>query len=165
MSLVTKIDEQLEPVFKKAPPLSESARKSLADFWPWLALIFGVLQLFAAYKLWHLTRIAVTLGSYLGNIYSGHALISNSDKTIIYLGVIVLAVEGAILLMAYPKLKAKQRSGWDLVFLGALLNVAYSVLSIFTYGRGFMSFVFSLIGSAIGFWLLYQVKSQFSSKG
>jgi hypothetical protein len=78
--------------------------------------------------------------------------------------VAVLAVEAVILLLAFPKLQKRQRAGWDLLFLGALINVVYAVLQIFTYQRGVGSFIMSLIGSALGFYLLLEVKSKFSGK-
>ena len=77
---------------------------------------------------------------------------------------VVLVVEGVLFLLAFPKLQKRERKGWDLLFLAALLNVAYSVLTIFIDGRGFGSFLVNLVGSAIAFYLLFQVKSKFGGK-
>lgn len=84
------------------------------------------------------------------------------DKTIIYIGVIMLAIDAVILLLAFPKLQKRQKSGWDLLFLGALINLAYGVVQMFTYQRGVGSFIGSLIGSAIAFYLLFQVREKFN---
>lgn len=164
MGTVKSLETKLEGVFKGLPPLSASAKESLAKAWPWLALIFGVLQLAAAWALWGLIRASDVLIDYANEFsyYTGQRLgYSSMDKTMVYLGVIVLVVDAVILLMAYPALAKRQRKGWDLLFLGALLNVVYSVLTIFIDGRGMGSFIFSLLGSAVGFYLLFQVREKF----
>lgn len=166
MEAVKKLESSLEKVFKDLPHLPESTRSGLASIWPWLALIGGVLQLFAAMALYRLADYASGLYD-LANSLSVYYGVQNVgptsfDKTIIYLGVAVLAVEAVILLMAFPKLQKRQKAGWNLLFLGALINVVYSVLQIFTYNRGMGSFVMSLIGSALGFYLLFEVKGKFS---
>jgi hypothetical protein len=68
-----------------------------------------------------------------------------------------------ILLMAYPHLVKRARRGWDLLFLGSLLNVVYSLVSVFIDGRGFSNFLLSLVGSAIGFYLLFQIKDRYKT--
>jgi hypothetical protein len=83
------------------------------------------------------------------------------DKIAIYLGLITLVSEGTVLLLAFSPLKAKMRKGWDLVFLAALINLAYAVISIFISERGIGSSFGSLIVSAIGFYLLFQIKDFF----
>ncbi len=162
MEAVKNIEKSIEKAFKDLPHLPESSREGLAKVWPWLALIGGIVQLLAAWSLYRLADWAdatVSLAAY----YRVDVGPSSFDKTVIYLGVAVLAVEAVILLMAYPKLKNRQRAGWDLLFLAALVNVAYSVVQIFTYDRGFGSFLFGLIGSAIGFYLLFEIKSKFTA--
>lgn len=168
METVKKLETKLEDVFKDLPPLPAKAKETLAQIWPWLALISGVLQLAAAWALWRLTRVVDAIND-LANYYSTYYTttrvgLSAYDKTVIYLGIAVLVADAVILLMAFSPLKARSKKGWDLLFLGALLNVGYSVVSIFINGRGVSSFIFSLIGSAIGFYLLYQVKDKFKGK-
>jgi hypothetical protein len=63
--------------------------------------------------------------------------------------------------MAYPALVKRERRGWDLLFLGSLLNVLYSVVTIFINGRGMGSFLSGLIGSALAFYLLFQVREKY----
>lgn len=161
MELVKKAEAALEGAYKSAPKLPENTKESLVKLWPWLALIFGVLQVWAAWGLWDLTRRVDNVVSYLGNYLGGSYGYSGKDKFFIYLGIITLLVDGVILLMAYPKLVKRQKSGWNLIFLGSLLNVAYSVVNLFITGRGFGTFLGSLIGSAIGFYLVFQVKDKY----
>ncbi len=164
MEIVQRADAKLSGVFKGMPPLSNDAREGLAKAWPWIALVFGILQLLAAYSLWRLTQYVSILNDLAQSLgtYSGYNVgISSFDKIMIYLGVIVLALDAVILLLAFPKLRARQRAGWDLLFLGVLLNVVYAVVVLFVNGRGVGSFIMNLIGSALGFYLLYQVKDKF----
>lgn len=160
MTSLQTIESRLQKLFKDLPPLPANAKESLVKAWPWIALVFGILQLLAAYSLWRLTSFVERLNSLI-TYYTAASPLSATDKMIIYLGVIVLLVDAVILLMAYPHLKTRSRRGWDLLFLGALINVAYGVVQIFISGRGVGSFIFSLIGSAVGFYLLFQVQDKY----
>lgn len=160
MELVKKAEKTMEGWFKSAPKISDSGKESLAKAWPWIALVFGVLQLWAAWVLWDLLRLANRVDNLLGSYLTNYAY-SGKDKLFIYLGLAVLVADAVILLMAYPHLKKRVARGWHLLFLGALLNVAYAVVNLFISTRGFGSFLLSLLGSAIGFWLLFQVKDKF----
>lgn len=167
MSVVKTLETQLEEVFKNAPPLPENAKKSLVNAWPWIALVFGVLQLLAALSLWGIVTAAeraINVANTYSMIYSGQAIgLSAGDKTIIFLAVAMLLVDAVILLKAYPELKKHSRKGWDLLFLASLLNAVYAVVTLFINQRGVGGFLFSLIGSAIGFYLLFQVKAKYGS--
>lgn len=162
MELVKKVETALAGVFKGAPKLSDSTKETLVKIWPWLALIFGVLQLWAALVLWNLLRdmdkVVTYFGTYLGGVYG----YSSSDKFFIYLSLAVLVLDAILLLIAYPKLVKRQKVGWNLIFLGALLNVLYSVLNLFIQGRGFGNFIGALIGSVISFYLLFQVREKYT---
>lgn len=167
MELLKKLDAKLSGVFKDLPPLPDSARETLAQIWPWLALIGGVMQLFAALAVWRLlnwAREVEQFTAYYSRVTGVDYGPSAFDKTMIYVGVAFLVVDAVILLLAFSPLRARDSKGWRLLFLGALLNLAYAVVSIFIDGRGLGSFIVSLVGSAIGFYLLYQVKDKFNGK-
>jgi len=165
MGTLQTIESKLANIFKDVPPLPDSSKELLAKVWPWLALIGGILQLLAALALYHLASFAshlVDFGNYLSATYPGQVTGPSAfDKTIIYLGVMMLVVDGIILLVAFPKLQKREKGGWDLLLLGALLNLVYGVVQIFTYQRGVFDFGTSLIGSAIAFYLLFQVREKF----
>ncbi|MCE7936842.1 hypothetical protein DYH10_03615 [Candidatus Saccharibacteria bacterium CPR2] len=170
MSALKGLEDKLAEAFKGFPQLPKNAKEGLVNFFPWLALIFGVLQLVAAWSLWGLTRISsrwldVTNDYYKAVTGRDYGIgLSSTDKMIIYIGLIVLVVDAVILLMAYPHLKTRARRGWELLFLGSVINVVYSVVTIFIDGRGIGSFLLSLIGSAVGFYLLYQVRDYYGKK-
>ncbi len=166
MEVAKKIDIKLEEFFKGVPHLSDSTRTTLANIWPWFALVGGLFQLAAAKGLYDLLHIADNLDKALGSlaIYTtgSSAGPSSFDKNVIYLGIAMVVVDAVILLIAFPKLRSHEKAGWNLIFLAALVNVVYSVVQIFTFNQGFSSFLGGLIGSAIGFYLLYEVKAKFN---
>ena len=165
MVLTKKLETTIGGLFKGAPAMPENAKKSLVDAWPWIALVFGVLQLVAAWALWGVVRFAERLSDVTNSLsvyYTGRSAgLSSTDKMVIYLALLVLVADAVILLMAYPELKKKSKKGWDLLFLGSLVNLVYAVVSVFIHDRGVSSFIFSLIGSAVGFYLLFQVKDKY----
>lgn len=168
MGVVQQAESSLEKVFNDLPQLPASSKEALAKVWPWLALIGGVIQLFAALALWRLVdwaeRVTDAANS-LSIYYTGYSAgPTGFEKMVIYIGVVVLLVDAVLLLMAFPKLQKRLKSGWDLLFLASLLNLVYAVLQIFTFQRGFGSFLGGLVGSAIGFYLLFQVKEKFTAK-
>jgi hypothetical protein len=165
MKELQKAEDAIGKALKGLPEISESARESVAKVLPALAIIGGLFQLAAAYWVFKLANVAEQVDNFVksysvltGGVYG----LSSTDKFLIYVGAVVLLVEAVILFMAYSGLKERKKRGWDLLFLGALINVAYSVVSLFITGRGFGSFLFGLIGSAFGFWLLFQVRSKYA---
>lgn len=165
MESLKGLEKQIEGWFKNAPPLPRNAKDTLVKILPWLALIFGILQIIVAVTLFQAARTTSVLIDYaneLSRTYGGQSVgLSSMDKTIIYLGIIILVVDAVIALMAYPHLVKRARRGWDLLFLGAVINVVYAVVSLFMDGRGIGSFIFSLLWSAIGFYLLFQIKASY----
>lgn len=166
MSMLKKAEDQLAGAFKDLPKLPESSKESLARLWPWLALIFGVLQLLLAIGLWNYMRDFEKVSDYVNSVSlyltGTQAVLSGFDKMVIYLGIAILLLDAVILLMAYAPLKARARRGWDLLFLGSLINAVYAVVSLFRQGGGIGNFIFALLGSAIGFYLLFQVREKFT---
>lgn len=70
-----------------------------------------------------------------------------------------------MLLLAVPGLKAFKKAGWNLVFYALLINLAYGVIVAFTTYGTFGDLLGAAIGSLIGTYLLFQVRSHFSGKG
>lgn len=170
MESLKGIEDKLADLFKGFPQLPKNAKEGLVNAFPWIALIFGVLQLFVAWGLWGLIRLANQWLNVTNNYYravTGENIgvgMNSTDKMVIYLAIAVLLVDAVILLMAYPHLKTKARRGWELLFLGGLINVVYSVFNLFIDNRGASGFLFSLIGSAVGFYLLFQVREYYGKK-
>jgi len=162
MAFLQSAEKQVGGLFKGMPQMSKQSKESLVNAWPLIALVIGVLQLWAAWILWQAASWVDRLSDFANQIAvytGGHAGISSTDKTIMYLGIILLVVDAVILLMAYPQLKARARRGWDLLFLGSLIYAVYAVVTLFMARNGGVgSFIFNLLGSGVGFYLLFQVR-------
>jgi hypothetical protein len=164
-----KLELTLDEFLRKKAPwqMPDNARRTLANALWWLALIFGILQLLSAYEFWRQAdkvNQAVDWANSLTSVY-GTSIAPHVDKLgpFFYLSLIVLAVDGVILLLAVTKLKEHLKSGWNLLFYSMLLNVAYGVVRVFSeYGGGFGVFVWSFITSALGGYLLFQVRERFN---
>ena len=166
-TVLNQIEKTLEPIFDSLPPLPKGAKDWFAKAWPILAIIFGVLQLLAAWSLWHVGHLVNALVTYtntLSRIY-GTGVTVNHLGFFYWLALVVLVIDAVILLLAYPGLKARTMAGWRLLFLGAVVNVVYGVFTAFdsAYG-GISKLIFTLIGSAIAFYLLFQVRSYYLAK-
>ncbi len=155
MQIIRQIEDTLAGIFKDLPALPKGGKEGLIAIFPWIALIFGIIQLMAAWGLYQLTMLTI-------NTFGIYAAITPMEKVMIYLSVAVILVDAIILLMAFSPLQKKLRRGWDLLFVAGLINLAYAVLSIFMYSGGVGKFMSGLISSAIGFYLLFQVREYYT---
>lgn len=167
MGMLTNLENGLAGLYKGAPKLGNDAKKSLVKVWPWLALIFGILQLLAALSLWqlgHEVNKVVDYTNSLSQAYGIDAASSVSHLNIFYwLSFIVLLLNAVILLMAYSGLKSRAKRGWNLLFYSALLNGVYGVVSAFNDYGGFGSLIVQLLVSAIVLYFLFQTRDQYTS--
>jgi len=137
-----QLDTTLEDFFKKMPPLPPNAVGAIYKIAPWLALLFGILgilgALFAFGILTALSPFAVVAGTRnwgLGFVAAAGWLVSS-----------------VLMLLAYPGLKAGKINGWNILFWSEVVNVVASVIGISVGG---------IIGAAIGFYLIYQIKPKY----
>lgn len=163
---LTTLEKAMLPFFKGLPKLPGNAKKLLVDLWPLLALILGALQMVAAWGLWqagHRTNEILQEANDLARAY-GIETTDGSLGIFYWLALIFLVIDGVILLMAASPLQAKLKKGWDLLFLGAILNLAYGVAAAFdaNYG-GVGSLVQTLLGSALGLYVLFQVREYYGA--
>lgn len=148
------LEKMLDDVFKNIPPLPPEARKGLATAMPWLALASGVISLVVALSLYQ----AATRIDYI----FGYATPVTGISQVIWAGIVVLVLQAVLSFVAFPALRTNKKRGWDLMLLMALVSVVYGVIyNLFVYGVNVGGFIFSLIGSAVGLYLLFQVRSYF----
>ena len=165
MSALNSLEKSLDDVFvKSAPKLPEGGKKALVEWLPWLNLVGGILTLWAAWNLWHWAHVVNGLANYandLSRAFGGSNVVSNRMSVSIWLGVAVLAVEGVLYLLAFPATRDRKKQGWNYMFYALLINIVYGVVVMFTDYGGFGSFLGTLVGSAIGLWLLFQIRSRY----
>lgn len=161
MELLNKLEATLAGVYKGAPKLSQNAKKTVVNIWPIAALVFGVLQLWAAYALWNWGRdVNKVLDAF--NAYLGTDIGVRNLNVFYWISLVVLAITGIMLLAAYTGLRARAKSGWNLLFYSALLNVVYGVFSAFNDYGGAGSLIIQLVVSAIILYFLFAIRDQYS---
>lgn len=162
--MLQKLENTLSGWYKKTPPLPENARKSIAQALWWIALVIGILQLWAAWNLWQLAHNLEVLNRAVGyvNEYYDYTLVESNTNFFYYLAVIVIVVDAIILLLAAPALKAFKAAGWKLVFYSLLVNVVYGVVRMFSdVGGGLGVLVWSVVVTAIAAYFVFQVRDNF----
>jgi hypothetical protein len=168
---VDKLETKLNDLFvKNAPKLPDGGKKALVTWLPIISAVVGVLSLWSAYTLWHWAHAVDSLSRYanndLCNAYSvagcGSGAAASRFSLWLWAGVILIGVEGVLYLLAFPGLRDHKKQGWNYVFYGALLNLAYAVVSLFTNYNSIGNFLGALISSAIGFYVLFQVRSAYT---
>ncbi|HSX30963.1 MAG TPA: hypothetical protein VLE99_03535 [Candidatus Saccharimonadales bacterium] len=168
VSKLSDTEAKMDELFvRNAPGLPKGAKKALVAWLPLISAVVGVLSLWAAWNLWHWAHLA---NHYLGLVCNAYSVsgcgnvIASRFSIWLWLGIILLGVEGVLYLMAYPGLRDHKKDGWNYLFYGALLNLVYAVVSLFSSYNVVGSFLGALVGSAIGFYLLFQVRDAYTGK-
>ncbi len=167
MKIISDLENSLEKPMKDLPALPKGFRDFLVKIVPWLALIGGIFGVISAWNIYRWTTIGddyVDLANEISRAYGGTTITNNSWSMFLYLAVGVLLVTSIIYIMAFSPLKNYQKKGWDLLFIALLLNLAYGVVLLFTDYGGFSNFIGTLIGSAIGVYLLFQLRDYYIGK-
>jgi uncharacterized membrane protein len=156
-TLEMKLDELLD---KKAPiKIPTDGRRGLAHALWWIALIIGIIRLWSALQLWQwghrADEILNSLSYYTGGTYVHHL------GAFYYLALLAIGVVSILMLIATPSLKAMKKIGWDLLFYGALIQIASAVIELFANGGGFGDFLGGALGAVVGLYLLFQVRECF----
>lgn len=142
----------LEKLYAQAPALPVAWRETLVKVTPWFALIFGVLALILG-LMGILGAGAVTAVAPLAGTNGGILALW------VWVAVAALLVQGVLLLVAYPSLKKGVLKGWNMLFLLELVWLVSRVIDILSFNL--MGIVSALIGAAIGFYILFQIKSYY----
>lgn len=163
------LEKKLDEVFRTKAPwqLPEGAKKWLVKWLPIINLVLGVLTLWAALGLWRWAHQAETLVNWaneLARTYGGTEVSASRLTVWLWISLIFMIIQGALYVAAYPGTKAKKKSGWNLLFYAALLNLLSGVVVLFTNYGGVSSFVGTLIGTAIGLYFLFQIRPYYLGK-
>ena len=165
MSAFKSLETALDDVFvKKAPALPDGGKKALVQYLPYINLVFGVLALFAAFGLYQAARTVNSAVDYINNLSAAYGgdKVSTQDLTVtVWLAVIILVIEAALYIAAFPATRDRKKSGWDLMFYALLINLVYGVIAAFTDYGGVGRLFGALIGSAIGGYLLFQIRASY----
>jgi hypothetical protein len=166
MESLHKLELRFDEVFDRKAPyqLPPNARKSLAGAMWVLALIFGVLQLWAAWGFWHLGHVTNQFVDYANSLSAAYGTGETVQRLgfFFYVSLLVLAFDAVLLLMAVPGLKAMKKQGWNFLYYSLLVNLLYGVVRAFSdVGGGISQVLWSLVASGIGAFFLFQIRSYF----
>lgn len=126
----------------KAPfQLPTGVKEFIVKFGPWITLVLLVLAVPPLLLALGLSTAFIPFAT-VGGVYG------------FGLATLVLLVQLVLEVMALPGLFARKMSGWTLLFYSEVVSVAYGVLS--------GSFISSLIGALIGFYILFQIKALYT---
>jgi len=145
--------------------LPKAAREWIVKVSPWLALIGGVLGLWASWSFWqagHYVNKLVEWANTLSTAYGGSAT-STHLGLMWYIALVVLLLQSVLMLLAFPGLRDRKKSGWNLIFLSSRVSLVLGLVQLFVSGYGFGSLVGSLIGAAISFYILFQIRSYYKA--
>lgn len=132
-----------EYLVKKAPALPENVKEFIVKYGPWISLVLGILLLPA---------ILAVFG--LGAMFGGLAMTAGLRVGINYqLSMLVAFAQMILQFAAIPGLMKRQLAGWKLAFYGVLVGGVYSLVSFNIVGL--------LIGTSLGLYVLYQIKSYY----
>lgn len=149
--------------FKPLPHFPASFKKWLGDNIWWIVLIGAIASTISSLVLisGFITLVSIVSGAahyeawYLNNTYY------NWWNVVVALINLAFTVVVTILMwQSVGKLKDRQERGWHLLFIIALIDAAGSVL-IDVLNLSFLGLVFSLIGVAIGMYIIFEFRSEF----
>ena len=152
---------------EKAPyKIPAKARETLVKISPWISLVSGILGLLAALALWRAAHLVNQVSDSLRQLSAVYGTTTQQvDKLglAFWLALIALVAFSLLALLAFPGLKNRKKTGWNLMFFSTLANLVYAVITLFYDGAGQGSFFGTAIGSVIGLYLLFQVRSYYKS--
>lgn len=165
MAVLADLETALNDVFgKKAPALPKSGKDFLVTYVPYISLIIGLFSLAALWSLWHWAHVANQLIDYANQInrmYGTQEVIASRMTIGIWISLFVLIAEAFLYLAAFGPTKAREKTGWNLLFYATLVNIVYGFILMFTDYSGVGSFIGTLIGSALGFYFLFQIRDRY----
>jgi hypothetical protein len=167
MGPLDKLETYLVGVSKQLPQIPKNAKKVIGDITPWFVLLGGLFYLWTAWALWSWARVAnvyVDWANQINAAYGAPTVSTNRFSVWVWAALIVVLVEAILFFVAFPSLRKFKKLGWNLLFLISFVNLLYGVVMLFNNYGGFGSLFFSLVGTAIGWYLLFQIRGLYLGK-
>ncbi len=169
MSALDKLEAKLDELLVKNAPfqLPDKSCKTIVTYLPWVNLILGLISLWSAWMLWHWSHLAnsiVLLSNDLSAALGEKPIVSHRLTTAVWLGLIVLVVEGLLFLVAFPSTRQRKKNGWNLLFYAALVNIIYGIAMLFSDYGGLGKLITSLLVTFVGLYILFQIRSYYTGR-
>jgi len=163
------LEAALDGVFgeKASFQLPKDIKELLVKIAPWLALLSGIFGIYTAYNMWRVAHFVNEWTDSINRTYGNYGLRAPSSVVdlglVFYISIATMIVFAILALLAFPGLKAKKKIGWNLMFYSMIASVAYGIVSLFYSGGGVGSLLSAVIGSVIGMYILFQVRSHYKA--
>ena len=141
------LEAYLAPIFEKFPHLPEGGRKVIVDIAPWIVLVFGILG------------VVALLGA--GGLGALATMFAPGFSMMFLVQIVFGIASAALLLMAFPGMKAHTKKGWNLVFYSQVVSIIGGVIGLVIggmYGNNIIGIVISVL---IGFYILFEVRTYY----
>jgi hypothetical protein len=160
------LEKSLDDIFgsKASYQLPVGFKDFLVKVAPWLSLASGIFGLLSALSLWRLATSVNEFVDYANELSAayGGTVQTRDTGVLLWVSLAMIVLFSVLAFLAFPGLRARKKTGWNIMFYSMLASVLYSIVSMFYYG-GFGSLLGSLIGTAIGLFLLFQVRSRYTT--
>ncbi len=168
MESVKKLEDKIEQILKPVPHLPVTWRKWLGENIWWItligAIISGIVVLISLLAILVATAAIGTTSFILGSSYyqgyGGTSLLAMIAAFAFMVATAVLSIR------AIQPLKNRNKYGWDLLFLSAIIGVTSSVV-VTILDLDFIQLIPKLINAAvsaaISAYLLFEIRSQFNA--
>lgn len=133
--------------FEKFPPLPKNGREALVKFAPVISLVFGILGVITS-----ISGLGLLTATSPFAILGGAQAVSSYGTG--FIAVLFYLVSSVLLLAAFPGLKAKKLSGWNMLFWSEIVSFVGGIVSL-------TSILSALLGVIIGLYLVFQIKSYY----
>lgn len=163
------LETKLNDVFVKDAPfqLPAKAKEWIVQYLPYINLVLGVVSLWAAYGLYRWATVADKFIDYTNSLSRAVGVPVETVERLtvgVWLGIIVLAIEGLLYVLAFAPTRDRKKSGWDLLFLALLVNVVYGVVMVFTDYGGVTALLSTLLSTIVGLYFLFQIRPAYLHK-
>ncbi len=161
------LEKQLNEVFVKNAPfqLPEDFKKWIVTYLPYINLFIGVLSVWSAVVLYRWATVANRLLDYANQAartYGVDNYVQSSRLTfMIWISLGLLAAQGVLWIVSFNSVKAKKKSGWNLLFIALLVGAVYGLISLFNGYSGGTNFVSYIVGTLVGLYVLFQIRSSY----
>jgi len=140
-----------ESILKDLPHLPKDWVKNIVKVLPYLVLLGGIFSLISGFQnLFTFNRNRAWVMHWL-----------QITRTYYYVTAVFSILMAILYLMAYKPIKNKEYEGWLLLFWTVILSLIQSIVLLI---MGWGNLVGSIIAAVIGFYLIYEVRSEFVAK-
>ena len=158
MKQLLPLEESIAKIHKDLPHLPKAITTWLVENAWWLVIIGLVIGAVGALTaITAMTAGSLVVGAMLGASVGGAVWASSAVNLIVL--VLLVAIEA----MAIQPLKAKQKRGWDLLFVASLVSVAGSLVGALLSGPlgVVVGIVWALVGAAVAWYVLFELRAHY----